>query len=1145
MQLQRIPLAFSCNLSPAVGTHPRFLPHFQGSAGSLAPDKADTVTIGKNGKPYTKHKLTDEERQQRQHLEAIAPKKRQALPLSLQLLTPLPDPVVKHGHMRNSLEVLQNHPLTAKSPGMQAILSEIADLNDTSPVLPTQNLLAQERALMLQLDLIHRLFKGPNRYSPDKESLFEILSRYQDPALRRVIIDRVATCGFSEQTLLPLADTLPNEGDRAHAIQLLLQRGELLYYSDTFQAARALQSDTFKAKLVLAALQKPKFRQHDDYHKWQRSVSENLPALVDSIRDDAVRQSAIQQVVQLAEVDQVGKSKDAWPPSDIVSFARSINRPRSKKQPEPSLSYTENQKAREAEKANEIKVKPSQREESDADLGEWISDRLLAKEDMPTREQKNWNHCAERHYDAIEAVLEIQDPVIQATLLNKLLQNPEPTISAPAKLYTLAAVMAIPPKSVKTHPLKDHATDVGKAALLNDLFHAENNLFIHTGMDSDKHPIPDPPLLLRQAILSVKNPQLRTSLAQKMATTTSASLNHDGLIAWILDSQEELNRTYPKGTKKDASLMPWLQAATPQLKSLGLDSPLEAGVILQTLQRMDMDGGTLVQQIIPGYYNDFIGHCMKRVQEYGSGKTEQEIIAKYKDDFLNALCAIALAGTAPLKLKLDSGNGKFSSYVKKAAALCQPECDPFLKPLKKLLDRARHQDPMTVVRLVELSWGIVQLGGPESLTTLLTRLANQTDTGSLDITPVKKLYLSSLLKTATTSEEGIAQALQDNHWNLDYIHTLGSALQDFPEDSAWQLKELLRATAEGRYSEFLMDPGTSHGEANLATQKAFTERRRTPLNYETWMNYQPTREFTMDPVTIDQQWAHYLKKLATDLSGIRSDYSFWGKRTHEIESFDALMKAHGVKFGPQGTFTATDSAPLAKKDWRAFLSKTFEILNSVRSSAYGGYGGGWGTTHTQTLLDHLETRWKELGLIGKAPQTPQPLEIKRWERKPGYDLFQGNYCQCCTAMDGINAKGLLEALLHTFVQIAEVKNKDTGKTIGKALLYWAEDEKWKTPILVINGIEMATEYENNAKIRDELFQWIKDYGKEVAGAEVPLYLGTHFLDVPTDDLQKKDITLKVIGNTFNGSYYLDSLTSGRWSNIQVTHDKTSLYHLAG
>lgn len=159
------------------------------------------------------------------------------------------------------------------------------------------------------------------------------------------------------------------------------------------------------------------------------------------------------------------------------------------------------------------------------------------------------------------------------------------------------------------------------------------------------------------------------------------------------------------------------------------------------------------------------------------------------------------------------------------------------------------------------------------------------------------------------------------------------------------------------------------------------------------------------------------------------------------------------------------------------------------------------------------------------PKKPQNYEVKIWDRKPGFDLFQGNYSKICVAMDGIHGFNSTASLLHNCIQLVELRKDNVPCGLG--YMFWARKAESTKPILVVDGLAIPRETHGNPQIKSEVMKFVKSYASKVSGKESPVVIGHNF--VPFNEFDSKYLfgdpevsQMKIIGSTNEGRNYLDS-----------------------
>ena len=186
-------------------------------------------------------------------------------------------------------------------------------------------------------------------------------------------------------------------------------------------------------------------------------------------------------------------------------------------------------------------------------------------------------------------------------------------------------------------------------------------------------------------------------------------------------------------------------------------------------------------------------------------------------------------------------------------------------------------------------------------------------------------------------------------------------------------------------------------------------------------------------------------------------------------------------------------------------------------------------SNTLMVCYHLVERHNTLEVFdyNKTSSNDYNLTIKNWDRIPQHDLFQGNYSTCCLSMGkGTNSKAMPDYLLNTAFNMIELKDNETGDTIGNALCYWVNTAKDNTPVLVIDNVEINNFYKPSEsigiKLRDAIIQYAKNLALYTSNGKYDkVVLGKSFNDIPTNDLVAKTNRVSFIGDISCSDIYLD------------------------
>ncbi len=553
-------------------------------------------------------------------------------------------------------------------------------------------------------------------------------------------------------------------------------------------------------------------------------------------------------------------------------------------------------------------------------------------------------------------------------------------------------------------------------------------------------------------------------------------------------------------------------------------SPLDVLTALSSLSGFAdcRDGGELQTQVIPHYkaLRQFIK--VEANQNLHPGQepyAETDLETLLDQHAAKLMKLLVIIGDAPLRTKATQGMDKFLRFLEATTPLeDHPSVFAQLRPLA--LRKDIH--PYAVSQFLEVAAAFCTLGAVEILQGYLQDPA-------LDLPTLGQGYLEVFTATlglsASVSPDSLSQ------WNLPYMNILAEAYRGFAPNAQGTLKAVIEATLTNGFDAYCRDPETAIGQANAQTAETF---RENGLNMDTWLQYNRVKTFTLETSTEPVRTGSALESLRAEFSG--EILKLMGSRKKSLpallplETVKALFQhLKGQGYALDSNLTLSSNRPEGLKGERlSLLSQS--ILSFLEEK------GVWATEDSSllTLKSHLEQLVPAFQNSNDPTPQAQGFRIKTWDRNPGYDLFQGNYTQCCIALDQTNRSAILDYLTSHGVQLVEVQALGSDKTMANTFLYWG-----KTPqgdlSLVVDNVEVAAQYRDArtaTRLREELAAYLKDYAQAVIGREAPILLGQNYNDIPTLGLPETEKTLQVMAYPPDGELYLDSLHGNAWINIQ-------------
>nr|MCQ2958527.1 GNAT family N-acetyltransferase [Candidatus Gastranaerophilales bacterium] len=389
---------------------------------------------------------------------------------------------------------------------------------------------------------------------------------------------------------------------------------------------------------------------------------------------------------------------------------------------------------------------------------------------------------------------------------------------------------------------------------------------------------------------------------------------------------------------------------------------------------------------------------------------------------------------------------------------------------------------------------------------------NAVDIAKLHADLLNQIFLRNGL---TQTEIDSIPEERKNAWNLKYMHLLAKQLK-YNGDKVFN--DLIRVASLGDLKTYIHDTSNPYGVANAKTQELFKE---LGLNYDLWVN--PPKSCEVDFVSKDAT-TDRLEQIATQ---VEEDINHLRQNDGAKKVIDKIF-AKCIKDDkfiiPSTTTSSKEKLENFIKNLRTQLNGLFERASKNNNQA------------VMTIKDHLEQRMADIqGVQKSGAKVSLKWKIKMWDRIPQKDIFQGNYSTCCIGMAGGNGAAMPHYIMNTAFNMIEITDTKSGKVVGNALCYYAQDENGN-PIFVIDNVEInnhnKTSNETGVKLRTAICEYIKNLNKEVGnGREIPVIIGHQFNDIPADGLNEGATTLKVLGDIDCPGIYMDLYTG--WAQKDV------------
>ncbi|MGI6374230.1 MAG: hypothetical protein ACOX0C_02750 [Patescibacteria group bacterium] len=364
--------------------------------------------------------------------------------------------------------------------------------------------------------------------------------------------------------------------------------------------------------------------------------------------------------------------------------------------------------------------------------------------------------------------------------------------------------------------------------------------------------------------------------------------------------------------------------------------------------------------------------------------------------------------------------------------------------------------------------------------------------------------LAFIAEEVGVSEDEIKTKRED--WKTEYLPNLVSndqMLESRGMDNARELyRSLLKASFKNEFDNFLFDTnqddevGQDVALHNSKVKEIFTDNG---IDFAKWLKYEATQDFLVSTeVEIDRK-EHYQSILSARVTDVINALAPLKDKLSSREYQPLLHILEGK-----------DKKGLnSSNQLQEQFNNLKERINNLQNKEEYSNFPEWPTVYE--YLGHLEEAVVDMNKpnFKETEQRERGFRVKLWDRDPKKDLFQGNYSQCCIAVgvkDAPVGGGLtthdpstvMQYLADTGINVIEILEEGKRDPIGNTWIFVSKNSDGE-PILVLDNIELNNNYTKdphiNNSLRDNLFQFAKDYAKEVglAGAGLGL-VGTNDID---------------------------------------------------
>ncbi|MCX5677849.1 MAG: hypothetical protein NTY76_01950 [Candidatus Omnitrophica bacterium] len=503
-----------------------------------------------------------------------------------------------------------------------------------------------------------------------------------------------------------------------------------------------------------------------------------------------------------------------------------------------------------------------------------------------------------------------------------------------------------------------------------------------------------------------------------------------------------------------------------------------------------------------------------------------------------------------------------------------------IKALEALYSSSDKKDPGSFQKILEIAMAYIDLKNTDAFISILNASAKNKAPLSRTYNTLAERYIKDLAKSldidaSSVKPEVFAQFYMPFIGRLkvamDFIIELDRKTGSF--DKTRLFKSLLKATFNDTFNTFITDITDNNEEGKdlaLHNEKVREAIRKSGINPDKWLNYSyeegfsfSDRNLEVDPESYIMGTAHLIIKLYDCLPSGKKE-SFRNFIDNDLQLKISDDKNAKIRLVPANK----ETAPIRNK--RLELIRIFSEKDSKKnpvnidklldSKTIGFFERNLkDNVEVQEAIGHLRSSLLELRkLITDAEEVmdrakkSRHFTIKMWNRSPAHDLFLGDFTGCCMATNSrTHFEAMIDHLIDQGIQVAEVIDQDTNKTMALAWLFLAKDSE--KPYLVIDNMEISDDYSIieplKAKIKKSLIDYTIGYARNIGVKTVlagpfgysKFNLVQRGKDGVGDYIREDEFSLDKIGGYYNETkYYLEALVGGSFEGHVIAENITAV-----
>ena len=359
--------------------------------------------------------------------------------------------------------------------------------------------------------------------------------------------------------------------------------------------------------------------------------------------------------------------------------------------------------------------------------------------------------------------------------------------------------------------------------------------------------------------------------------------------------------------------------------------------------------------------------------------------------------------------------------------------------------------------------------------------------------------------------------------NNKYLSKMFTSSEDFKSPYN-QLLTILNQSPNKTVREVLLEL-----PQNKATKVQF---EKSGINFDRWTKFDPKSKLQKNITDEDKQndIINNLEEILTSpIFGILS-------KDKQAKLFEEIS-TKGYKLNTQNSLHSlysdinNQALKLCKDDKQISAKELPELINII--SEFMKKDSFWkspdknpnATMARKTFESWILKIKQKMLLLQEKPNTNNiQLTVQQVDmNNVSHSLFLGNDASCCAAI----GTGMKQAIAPNYIKNKMISGMEVlvnDKPVGNTMCYIAEIEN--KPALVLDNIELKKDYIKesiNNKIRDLMFDYAKNFTKELGNPDMPIYVGQNRNKLNLKNYPKENKEMKIIGSSGEDRIYIDTI----------------------